>query len=175
MNTTNETDRRTARQRKAQDHVPRPAGTKGIGRPQEYTVEQVEAALRATFGNLTAAATALKFERGTLYTYLERYPHLKEIRPAKRRKLVEIAEDHLFAAVKLGKQWACNFLRLAGFALAGSFAFAQPSDGRLKIIHETATLRVAYRTGFTAVLVRRRSGPASRLHNRTLRTHSKIA
>jgi len=34
---------------------------------------------------------------------------------------------------------------LAGFALAGSFAFAQPSDGRLKIIHETATLRVAYR------------------------------
>ena len=25
-------------------------------------------------------------------------------------------------------------------------AFAQPSDGRLKIIHETATLRVAYRT-----------------------------
>jgi hypothetical protein len=31
---------------------------------------------------------------------------------------------------------------LAGFALAGSFAFAQPSDGRLKIIHETATLRV---------------------------------
>src|SRR6476619_5281202 len=35
---------------------------------------------------------------------------------------------------------------LAGVALAGSFAFAQPSDGRLKIIHETATLRVAYRT-----------------------------
>jgi ABC-type amino acid transport substrate-binding protein len=34
---------------------------------------------------------------------------------------------------------------LAGFALAGSFAFAQPSDGRLKIIHENATLRVAYR------------------------------
>jgi len=35
---------------------------------------------------------------------------------------------------------------LAGFALAGSFAFAQPSEGHLKIIHETATLRVAYRT-----------------------------
>ena len=35
---------------------------------------------------------------------------------------------------------------LAGFALAGSFAFAQPTDGHLKIIHETATLRVAYRT-----------------------------
>jgi len=30
---------------------------------------------------------------------------------------------------------------LAGFALAGSFAFAQPSEGHLKIIHETATLR----------------------------------
>ena len=35
---------------------------------------------------------------------------------------------------------------LAVFALAGSFAFAQPSDGRLKSIHETTTLRVAYRT-----------------------------
>src|SRR5262249_32894707 len=35
---------------------------------------------------------------------------------------------------------------LTGLALAGSFAFAQPSDGRLKIIHETATLRVAYPT-----------------------------
>src|SRR5262249_21780484 len=35
---------------------------------------------------------------------------------------------------------------LAGLALAGSFALAQPSDGRLKIIHETATLRVANRT-----------------------------
>src|SRR5262245_343329 len=35
---------------------------------------------------------------------------------------------------------------LAGFALAGSFAFAQPTDGRLKTIHETAKLRVAYRT-----------------------------
>ena len=35
---------------------------------------------------------------------------------------------------------------LAGLALAGSFALAQPSDGRLKIIHETATLRIAYRT-----------------------------
>jgi len=85
------------------------------GRPQEYTVEQVEAALRATFGNLTAAATALKFERGTLYTYLERYPHLREIRPAKRRELVEIAEDHHFAAVKLGKQRAVErVLRTVG-------------------------------------------------------------
>src|SRR5262245_64689807 len=34
---------------------------------------------------------------------------------------------------------------LAGLVLAGSLAVAQPSDGRLKIIHETATLRIAYR------------------------------
>jgi glutamate/aspartate transport system substrate-binding protein len=40
--------------------------------------------------------------------------------------------------------WPAFFL-LVGLALAGTFAFAQPSDGRLKIIHETATLRVAYR------------------------------
>jgi ABC-type amino acid transport substrate-binding protein len=45
--------------------------------------------------------------------------------------------------------WSADLVHLkalAGFALAASFAFAQPSDGRLKIIHETATLRVAYRT-----------------------------
>src|SRR5262249_36096187 len=35
---------------------------------------------------------------------------------------------------------------LAGFALLGSFAFAQPSDGRLRTIYETATLRNTYRT-----------------------------
>ena len=35
---------------------------------------------------------------------------------------------------------------LAGLVLVGSLAVAQPIDGRLKIIHETATLRVAYRT-----------------------------
>src|SRR5262249_61175544 len=49
---------------------------------------------------------------------------------------------------------------LAGLTLAGSFAFAQPIDGRLKIIHETATLRVAYRAqgrpvGYTIELCER--------------------
>ena len=34
---------------------------------------------------------------------------------------------------------------LAGLVLAGSPAVGQPFDGRLKIIHDTATLRVAYR------------------------------
>jgi hypothetical protein len=106
---------RTSLERRAHDHSPRPAGEDGIGRPQEYTVEQVETALKATFGNLTAAAQALKCERSTVYVYLERYPHLKEIRPAKRRELVEIAEDHLFAAVKDGKQWAIErVLRTVG-------------------------------------------------------------
>jgi glutamate/aspartate transport system substrate-binding protein len=37
-------------------------------------------------------------------------------------------------------------LALAGLVLAGSLAVGQPIDGRLKIIHETATLRIAYRT-----------------------------
>jgi hypothetical protein len=32
---------------------------------------------------------------------------------------------------------------LAGFALAGSFVFAQPSDGRLKIIHVELCERIA--------------------------------
>ena len=40
----------------------------------------------------------------------------------------------------------CAISAFAGFVLAGSVALAQPIDGRLKVIHETATLRVAYRT-----------------------------
>ena len=39
-----------------------------------------------------------------------------------------------------------EIVALAGFILTGSVVFAQPTDGRLKSIHETATLRVAYRT-----------------------------
>src|SRR5262249_47176811 len=34
---------------------------------------------------------------------------------------------------------------LAGFALAGNLAFAQPCDCRLKTIHEPSTIRVAHR------------------------------
>jgi ABC-type amino acid transport substrate-binding protein len=37
-------------------------------------------------------------------------------------------------------------LGLVGLVLAGSPAPAQPIDGRLKTVHETATLRIAYRT-----------------------------
>ena len=42
---------------------------------------------------------------------------------------------------------------LAGLVLAGSPAVGQPFDGRLKIIHETATLRVAYRADSRPFLV----------------------
>src|SRR5215475_14301573 len=49
---------------------------------------------------------------------------------------------------RLGGVGRCSYAisALAGLVLAGNFAFAQPIEGRLKIIHETATLRVAYRT-----------------------------
>lgn len=40
----------------------------------------------------------------------------------------------------------CAMLGLVGLVLAGSPAPAQPIDGRLKTVHETATLRIAYRT-----------------------------
>ena len=68
-----------------------------------------------------------------------------------------------------------EIVALAGFILTGSVVFAQPTDGRLKSIHETATLRVAYQDKFTAVLISRCSGTADRLHDRTLRAHSGVA
>ena len=40
----------------------------------------------------------------------------------------------------------CAVVAFLGFALAGSPALAQPVDGRLKTVLDTATLRIAYRT-----------------------------
>jgi glutamate/aspartate transport system substrate-binding protein len=40
----------------------------------------------------------------------------------------------------------CALSALAGLTLAGGFAAAQPVEGRLKVIQNTATLRIAYRT-----------------------------
>ena len=39
----------------------------------------------------------------------------------------------------------CAILAFAGFVLAGGVTLAQPIDGRLKTIQESATLRIAYR------------------------------
>jgi ABC-type amino acid transport substrate-binding protein len=40
----------------------------------------------------------------------------------------------------------CAIVALLGVALAGSPVAAQPVDGRLKTVLDTATLRIAYRT-----------------------------
>jgi glutamate/aspartate transport system substrate-binding protein len=40
----------------------------------------------------------------------------------------------------------CAISALAGLMLAGSFAAAQPIEGRLKVIQDTAALKIAYRT-----------------------------
>src|SRR5262245_60220214 len=69
-----------------------------------------------------------------------------------RRRLVALAAT--FALVPAVSEWQTRggavmrsaIFALASLVLAGSLAAAQPSDGRLKIIHETTTLRVAYRT-----------------------------
>src|SRR6516225_11373817 len=64
---------------------------------------------------------------------------------------------------------------LVGFALAGSFAFAQPSDGRLRTIHETATIRVAYRADSRPFSYLDDQGRPVGYTIELLRTHCKIA
>ena len=44
------------------------------------------------------------------------------------------------------------FLGLVGLVLAGGTALAQPIDGRLKTVRETATLRLAYRIDSPAII-----------------------
>ena len=66
----------------------------------------------------------------------------------------------------------CVIVALLGVALTGGVAGAQPVEGRLKTIQETATLRIAYRTDsrpFAFV-----DGQAYRLQHRAVRAHRQI-
>ena len=44
-------------------------------------------------------------------------------------------------------------------------AVAQPLDGRLKVVHDTRTLRIAYRADSPPILIFGRTRPAGRLHH----------
>ena len=102
------------------------------GRPEKFSVKQVTEALRGSFGNMTVAAALLKCDRQLVYDYLHRYPELRFIRPHKRVELAEVAEGHLIAGVRAGKQWAVErVLRTVGADLGygDQLALTGPGGG----------------------------------------------
>lgn len=71
-----------------------------------YRVGEVEAALRENGGILTDAAKTLKCSRRTVHAYLNRYPHLKEVRDEMREVTSDLAFGGLYKALKERKPWA---------------------------------------------------------------------
>lgn len=80
------------------------------GKPQgRFTIAQIENALRAKSGNVTAAAVALGCSRSTIYRRIEQSPQLKDLITDERETLADIAESALRKAVLDGNITAIIF------------------------------------------------------------------
>ena len=78
------------------------------GRPIKCTPVQVSEALRASDGNLTAAATKLGVTRQGVYDYIDRYK-LQEVLDQSREKMADEAVGQLHRLVRDGNLGAVIF------------------------------------------------------------------
>lgn len=79
--------------------------------------KMVQTALEKARGNLSKAADALGVSRQTVYSYMSRYPELKDIRDNAMEYVLDIAENNLENFVLAGDQRATEFvLRYRGAA-----------------------------------------------------------
>ena len=78
------------------------------GRPIKCTPVQVSEALRASDGNLTAAATKLGVTRQGVYDYIDRYK-LQEVLDQSREKMADEAVGQLHRLVRDGNLGAIIF------------------------------------------------------------------
>lgn len=72
--------------------------------------KMVTTALEQSRGNLSRAADALGVSRQTVYSYMARYPELKDLRLSSMEYVLDIAEDNLENFVLQGDQRATEFL-----------------------------------------------------------------
>lgn len=86
------------------------------GKPQQFSVDEVEYTLRTSLGNVTLAASMLGCAPSTVYDYLHRFPErLAGIRRESRREIADIGEGQLLLALRRGAIWATReVLRLYG-------------------------------------------------------------
>ena len=69
---------------------------------RRYKVAEVEAAIRAKAGLVTAAAEALGCDRKTVVRYMDRYPRLRVIQAEVRERMIDLAEGRLYELLNKG-------------------------------------------------------------------------
>lgn len=107
-----------------------------MARTPRYTVKQVEAALRAGAGIITAAAGALKCAPSTVRGYLERNPKLKEVCEDIVEQNLDLAEGKLLMGIRESNMTAIIFyLKTKGRSRGYTerHELATGADGRMKV------------------------------------------
>ena len=83
--------------------------------PQKFTIVQAEDALLKNYGNVSAAARALKVDHSTLWHRIKRAERLQAARVMAKEQTLDLAENALVKAVKKGEAWAlCILLKTQG-------------------------------------------------------------
>jgi hypothetical protein len=104
--------------------------------PQKLKLSKkmVQTALEKARGNLSKAAEALGVSRQTIYTYMNRYPELKDIRTDSVEYVIDIAEDWLEEDVLKGDQRAYEFyLKYRGKGRGYTLASDVKVEGALQL------------------------------------------
>lgn len=118
-----------------------PPKRKGVVRPrnvEQFTVEQMAEALRASRGFVSATARRLACDPATVYNYMERYPELVQVRRDAKEEEKDVAELALGKAVREGEGWAvCFFLKTQakdrGYIERASVEHSGPEGGPIEI------------------------------------------
>lgn len=77
---------------------------------KKITEAQAEQALRAHYGNVSAAAKALGVKHPTLWNRLKRSERLQAAKAEAEEQTLDLAEDGLVSAVRDREAWAICFL-----------------------------------------------------------------
>lgn len=86
-----------------------------ITKPEKFTIEQVEQALRRSAGLHSIAAKKLKCTRQTVDNYVSRYPYLREVEADILEANLDMTEATLLTAIKKGNmQGTMFFLKTKG-------------------------------------------------------------
>lgn len=101
-----------------------------------YTVAQIDEALKAKAGNVTAAASALGASRSTIYNQINASPTLKQALVDYRESLVDIAESALRKGVLEGNMTAIIFTlktvgKDRGYVERSQYEHSKPGGGDL--------------------------------------------
>ena len=76
----------------------------------KLTKRRVAAALLEAHGVVAHAARLLGVTREHLSTYIGKHPDLQQVRDEARERLLDIAEEGLFEAVKKKRPWALQYV-----------------------------------------------------------------